>query len=196
MTATPRSVLLGSLARRSREFKLMAQDPVLLAGLLVAGAFIFMFVAWPLVRVIAQGFSTPEGQFSLEQFRRYVHPTYTQHYRLIFQNTMLMGTLSALFGTALGLIFAYSYVNCDIPCKRLVHILALLPTISPPFSIAIAAILLFGRNGLVTRAFLAEALGVDVYRLGFDLFGLTGLVFVQSITYFSVAYLILRGMLE
>jgi len=196
MTTTPRAVLLQSLARRSREFKLMAQDPVLLAGLLVTGAFLFMFVAWPLVRVIAQGFSTPEGQFSLEQFHRYVHPTSARHYRLIFRDTMLMGTLSALFGTALGLIFAYSYVNCDIPCKRLVHILALLPTISPPFSIAIAAILLFGRNGLVTRGFLADGLGVDVYRLGFDLFGLTGLVFVQSITYFSVAYLILRGMLE
>jgi hypothetical protein len=34
------------------------------------------------------------------------------------------------------------------------------------------------------------------YHLGFDLFGMTGLVFVQTITYFSVAYLILRGMLE
>jgi hypothetical protein len=26
-----------------------------------------------------------------------------------------MGTLSALLGTALGFIFAYSYVNCDVP---------------------------------------------------------------------------------
>jgi iron(III) transport system permease protein len=55
---------------------------------------------------------------------------------------------------------------------------------------------LFGRNGLVTRRLLADGIGVDVYGLGFDLFGMTGLVFVQTITYFSVAYLILRGMLE
>ena len=174
----------------------MAQDSVLLAGLLVVGAFICLFVAWPLVRVIAQGFFTPEGHFSLEQFRRYIDPTYTRHYRVIFSDTLQMGILSALFGTALGFIFAYSYVSCDVPLKRLVHILALVPTISPPFSIAIAAILLFGRNGLVTRRLLADGLGVDVYRLGFDLFGMTGLVFVQTITYFSVAYLILRGMLE
>jgi iron(III) transport system permease protein len=42
----------------------------------------------------------------------------------------------------------------------------------------------------------AGGIGVDVYHLGFDLFGMTGLVFVQTITFFSVAYLILRGMLE
>ncbi len=107
-----------------------------------------------------------------------------------------MGSLSALLGTALGFSFAYSYVNCAIPCKRLVHLVALIPTISPPFSIAIAAILLFGRNGLVTRRLLADGIGVDVYHLGFDLFGMIGLVFVQTITFFSVAYLILRGMLE
>jgi iron(III) transport system permease protein len=56
--------------------------------------------------------------------------------------------------------------------------------------------LLFGRNGLVTRRLLPDGIGLDVYRLGFDLFGMTGLVFVQIITYFSVAYIIQRGMLE
>ena len=128
---------------------------MLLAGLLVAGAFILMFVVWPLARVIIQGFFTSEAQFSLEQFRRYVDPTYSRHYRLIF-DTIQMGTLSAFLGTALGLMFAYSYVNCDVPFKRLVHLIALIPTISPPFSIAIAAILLFGRNG-VTRRLLPTA---------------------------------------
>jgi iron(III) transport system permease protein len=140
---------------------LLAQDPVLLAGLLAAGVFILMFVVWPLARVIAQGFFTPEGQFSLEQFRRYIDPTSSRHYRLIFFDTVQMGTLSALLGTALGFSFAYSYVRCAIPCKRLVHLVALIPTISPPFSIAIAAILLFGRNGLVTRRLLADGIGVE-----------------------------------
>lgn len=154
--------MLQSLMRRSREFKRLAQDAVLLAGLLVAGAFILLFVAWPLVRVIAQVVFTPEGQFSLEQFRRYVDPNYARHYRQVFYDTMHMGLLSAFSGTALGFIFAYSYLNCDVPLKRLVHILALLPTISPPFSMAIAAILLFGRNGLVTRRLLADGIGLDV----------------------------------
>jgi iron(III) transport system permease protein len=45
---------------------------------------------------------------------------------------MQMGILSALFGTTLGFIFAYSSVNCEMPLKRLVHVLALILTISPP----------------------------------------------------------------
>jgi len=189
-------VLLHAVIRRYREYTRLAQDPVLLAGLLVIGAFLLVFVLWPLGRVIAQGFFNAEGQFSLAQFRRYLDPASTHYYRQVFFDTLRMGLLSAGCGTALGFLFAYSYVVCAGPGKHLVHLLALLPTISPPFAIAIAAILLFGRNGLVTRRLLADGLGVDVYRLGFDLFGMTGLVFVQTITYFSVAYLILRGMLE
>lgn len=188
--------VLQRLRRSHREFTVLAQDPVLLAGLLVATSFILAFIVWPLVRVIVQGFFTPEGVFSLAQFHRYLDPYYARYYRQVFFDTLRMGLLSAFCGTALGLLFAYSYVRCRIPLKPVVHILALLPTISPPFAIAIAAILLFGRNGVVTRRVLADGLGIDLYAHGFDLFGMTGLVFVQSITYFSVAYLILRGMLE
>ncbi len=187
---------MPALRRRYHELHLLAQDPVLLAGVLVVGAFTLTFIVWPLGRVIVQGCFTAEGQFSLEQFRRYVDPRYTHYYRRIFYDTVRMGLLSASFGTTLGLLFAYTTVHGRVPGKSLVHLLALLPTISPPFAIALAAILLFGRNGLVTRRLLADGVGVDVYRLGFDLFGMTGLVFVQTITYFSVAYLILRGMLE
>ena len=35
----------------------------------------------------------------------------------------------------------------------------------------------------MTRRLLADGIGVDVYRLGFDLFGMIGLVFVQTITF-------------
>ena len=187
---------MPALRRRYHELHLLAQDPVLLAGVLVVGVFVLTFVVWPLGRVIVQGYFTAEGQFSLEHFQRYVDPRYARYYGRIFYDTVRMGLLSASFGTALGLLFAYCTVYCQVPGKSLVHLLALLPTISPPFAIALAAILLFGRNGLVTRRLLADGVGVDVYGLGFDLFGMTGLVFVQTITYFSVAYLILRGMLE
>ena len=53
-------------------------------------------------------------------------------------------------------------------------------------------ILLFGRNGLVTH----KILGI-VFEKGMnDIYGLDGLVIVQTITFFSVAYLMLRAMLE
>ena len=62
---------MPALRRRYHELHLLAQDPVLLAGLLVVGAFMLTFVVWPLGRVIVQGFFTAEGQFNLEQFHRH-----------------------------------------------------------------------------------------------------------------------------
>ena len=82
--------------------------------------------------------------------------------------------------------------RCDIPFKRFWHFATLVPTISPPFAIAIATILLFGRAGLVTRGWLGIRFGPETN----DIYGLDGLVFVQIITFFPVAYLILQAMLE
>ena len=106
---------MPALRRRYHELHLLAQDPVLLAGLLVVGAFMLTFVVWPLGRVIVQGFFTAEGQFSLEQFHRYIDPRYTHYYRRIFYDTVRMGLLSASFGTALGLLFAYTYRALSCP---------------------------------------------------------------------------------
>ena len=98
-----------------------------------------------------------------------------------------MGVLSAVLGTLLGFIFAFAVVRCQIPGKRWVHLIAMVPTVSPPFAIALSTILLFGRNGLITK----KLLGLD-----YNIYGMQGLVFVQVITFFTVAYLILRAMLE
>ena len=53
-------------------------------------------------------------------------------------------------------------------------------------------ILLFGRSGLITK----KVLGITFVPGMNDIYGLDGLVLVQTITFFSVAYLILRAMLE
>lgn len=182
----------ASLARRVREFRLIARDPALLVGVLVAGAFILTFIVWPLWRVIAQGFFTPAGEFSLQYFARYFEPNYARAYWDILGWTLEMGILTALGSTALGFLFAYTVVRCDIPFKGLVHALTLLPTISPPFAIALAAILLFGRSGLVTRDLLGMRFGPGIN----DIYGLDGIIFCQIITYFAITYLILRGLLE
>jgi iron(III) transport system permease protein len=181
-----------SLIRRYREFKLIAQDPVLLVGLLATGAFLLMFVIWPLARVIYQGFFTRDEVFSVEYFRRYVDARYVLQYWQVFGWTIQMGVLAAIGSTLVGFLFAYTFVRCNIPFKGLVHAFTLVPTVSPPFAIAIATILLFGRNGLISHQILGIQFGPGVN----DIYGIDGLVFVQIITFFPVAYLIIRGMLE
>ena len=147
--------------------------------------------------MIVQGFFIADGKpnagaFNLDQFARYVNPTFMAQYWQIFVWTIQMGVLSAVGSTVLGFLFAYTVVRCNIPFKRGVHALTLLPTISPPFAIAIAAILLFGRTGLVTK----DILHMEFKAGDTGIYGMNGLVFVQIITFFSVAYLIIRGMLE
>ncbi len=197
MAIAARTSPFDSLVRRYREFRLIARDPVLLVGLLITGAFMLAFIIYPLARVIWQGFfvgggQPNEGQFSLEYFQNYVNPTYTLQYWQIFRWTIEMGVGAAMGSTLIGLLFAYTMVRCDIPFKRVVHALTLVPTISPPFAIALAAILLFGRSGLVTK----ELLHIQYKPGDTGVYGLGGIIFVQIITFFPVAYLIIRGLLE
>ncbi len=180
-----------SVIRRYREFRLIARDPVLLVGLLIIGAFMIAFIVWPLARVIYQGFFTMDGAPSLKYFERYVDPQYTLQYWMIFWWTIQMGVGAAVGSTLVGFLFAYTMVRCDIPFKRLVHAVALVPTVSPPFAIALATILLFGRAGLITK----QILHID-FGTGTGVYGLGGIIFVQIITFFPVAYLIIRGLLE
>ncbi len=168
-------------------------------GLLFISIFVFLFIILPLLRVVVQGFFVPNlgnnpdaGQFSLEYFARYFDPVYKTHAWNVVRDTMKMGLLTATFGTLLGFVFAYTVTRCNIPFPRLFHVITLLPTISPPFAIAVAAILLFGRNGLVTRHWL----GIDFTPGVNDIYGLDGLVFVQVITFFTVPYLMIRAMME
>ena len=129
---------------------------------------------------------------SLEYFARYIDPYFARHNWYTLRDTMIMGLATATGGTMLGFIVAFTLVRCSYPFQRVSHALSLVPTISPPFAIAIAVILLFGRAGVVTK----DLLGIN-FTLGVnDIYGLDGLVLVQIITFFPVAYLIIRAMLE
>jgi iron(III) transport system permease protein len=191
MTAS--SFSRSSVWRRWQEIRLMGQDPVLAVGLIVVTSFVALFVALPILEVVWQGFWHPESkQFDISYFARFVDPYYAAHLWRTLLNTMIMGLGAAAGGTILGFIFAYAFVRCSMPFSRATHFVTLLPTISPPFAIAIAAVLLFGRNGLITR----QLFGIRFEQGTNDIYGLDGLIFVQIITFFPVAYLIIRAMLE
>jgi iron(III) transport system permease protein len=178
--------------RRFKEFSIIFRDPVLFMSLLFSGIFIFIFVLLPIIRTVSGGFFSQEGAWDLTYFMRYFDDYYGPGLRRSFLDTMIMGLLTAILGTLVGFIFAYASVRCNPPGKNLLHWLALLPTVSPPFALALSMILLFGRNGLITK----KLLGITFVQGMNDIYGLDGLVIVQTITFFSVAYLILRAMLE
>lgn len=190
--STPPKANFTGMIRRFREFLLIFRDPVLFMSLLVSGIFILIFVILPIFETISGGFFNKEGMWDLSYFARYFDSYYGPGLRRAFLDTMTMGLLTASCGTLVGFIFAYAMVRCNLPGKNVIHWLALLPTVSPPFALALSMILLFGRNGVITK----KLLGITFVQGMNDIYGLDGLVIVQTITFFSVSYLILRAMLE
>lgn len=105
----------------------------------------------------------------------------------ILRNTLVLGFLVGTVGTAVGFLFAFVQTRLAVPGKRVLHVLALVPIVSPPFAVATAAVVLYGRRGIVTHGLL----GWD-----YDLYGLDGLVLVLSLSFFPVGYLGLLGMMR
>ncbi len=192
MNLSKRPPLFANLARRFREFELLSRDPTLAASLLLSTFFLVIFVVLPIYQTTITGFFDKSGALNFEYFRRFFDAYFGPLQRKIFLDTLTMGVLTATFGTLLGFIFAFAMVRCNLPGRGLVHLLALVPTVSPPFAIALATILLAGRSGLITK----RLLGIQFQPGMNDVYGMDGLVFVQVISYFSVSYLILRAMLE
>jgi iron(III) transport system permease protein len=145
---------MASIKRRIQEFSLIGRDPVLALSLIISSLFLFSFVVFPILRTVWSGFFDTAGAFSLTYFARYFDSYYGPVSRQIFWNTLKMGIFTAGGGTLLGFIFAYTIVRCKIPGRNFIHLLALVPTVSPPFAIALSTILLFGRNGLITKGVL------------------------------------------
>jgi len=169
--------------RSTQQFKRLnaiLKDPLLIIVLLILVFFVAVAVLLPIIAMVGESFSE-EG---LPLFQRYlVDPVY----QTIILNTLIMGLLVGLIGTAIGFLFAFVQVKLDVPFKRFMHLIALIPVISPPFALATAAIVLFGRNGTISRG---------VFGSRYDIYGLDGLILVMTLSFFTIAYLNLRGMME
>jgi iron(III) transport system permease protein len=106
---------MRNLLRRYREFALIGRDPVLAASLLLCAFFIFVFILLPLFQATITGFFNDAGQVDLQYFGRYFDSYFGPLSRQIFGDTIVMGLLTATFGTLLGFVFAYAMVRCNMP---------------------------------------------------------------------------------
>lgn len=160
--------------------KRIYQDPMLALGLLVVVLFVLLAVIWPISAMVGESVS----EKGLPLFKRYITG---KTYQTIIQRTLVMGLIVATTGTLLGFLLAFVQVKVKAPFKGFMHILALVPIVSPPFAVATATIVLFGRSGLISR---------DLFGVRYDIYGLDGLTLVLTLSYFTVAYLNLKGMMQ
>jgi len=149
-------------------------------ALIVSVALLLLMVVFPLLNILTRA-SEGTGR---EVFANILESAVT---RKIIMNTIVLGTVVATIGTIIGFFLAYAQVKLNFRGKKLLHVIALVPLITPPFAFATAVISLFGRSGIITR---------DLLGLTPTLYGLPGLTIVLSCSFFPVAYMSILGMMR
>src|SRR2546423_9694714 len=168
-------------AARARLFR----DPALAVTVAALWALLALFVIYPLLMLAGTAF-VDEGRPALQSLFSVLQKPGTQR---AFVNSLLLGTLVGVIGTALGFLFAFtvSRANLKPAWVRVIDALTLLPLISPPFTTSIAFIFSFGPRGLISYELFGMR-GVNVY-------GLSSTLAAEVLTYFPIAYLALRPVL-
>jgi iron(III) transport system permease protein len=134
------------------------------------------FVVYPIVEV-----------FFYPKANDFVSVFHNARYMRTALNSLMMLVLSTLSATLIGFVFAYTVTRTDVPGRKAFKFITLLPLFSPPFMVSFSYIMMFGRNGLITKGFL----GLDV-----NIFGWHGLWLAQTIAFFPVAFLVMEGVLQ
>jgi iron(III) transport system permease protein len=138
-------------------------------------ALLGVFIAWPLVRVLAVAVSSPEG-LTLAHLAGFFR-------RALFleaaANTFVAGVAAVVFGSLIALPLAVLLARADFPGRGLVQTLAVLPLVIPPFVGAVAFQQILGRSGVVNLVLL-DLVGVAIPFMD----GLAGVVLVQTLHYF------------
>ncbi|MDQ0615181.1 iron(III) transport system permease protein [Microbacterium sp. W4I4] len=153
-------------------------DPTVTIVLLVVIAGLMLILGLPVAKLIGAGFSEDGLAAMIAAITGNSVP---------LRNTILLGLLVGVVGTAIGFVCAYAQVFLDFRGKRILHWITLLPTISPPFAAATAIVTLFGKRGIVSY---------QLFGLELNVYGLPGLVMVLSLTFAPVAYMNIKGMFQ
>ncbi len=169
------------------ERKKFFSDPFLISMIVVLLIFLALFILYPLLMLLVDSFYA-EGTITLSVFQRVLN---LQRFRSAFNNTLTLGFITGLSSTAIGLLFAYVEVYVKLRTKllkKLFGLVSMLPVVSPPFVLSLSMIMLFGRSGIITRSLLG------IYDS--NVYGLKGIAIVQTLTFFPVCYLMLKGLLK
>ena len=167
--------------------KLMA-DPILVTTIVVLVAFLTLFILYPLAILLVDSVYGPETGLTLSIFQRiFQMPSFRQ----AIVNTLKVGLTVGILSTLIGLLFAYVEVYVKVRTKftaGLFQVVSMLPVVSPPFVLSLSMIMLFGKAGIITR-YLLKIYDNSVYGFG-------GIAVVQTLTFFPVCYMMLKGLLK
>jgi iron(III) transport system permease protein len=163
-------------------------------------ALVLLFVFFPVMRALASVLYNSKGEFDLAAMvQRFATPDiwgiaclHSSRSCGVVTNTIILGLLAGALSTFLGLGFALLAQRGGLKNTKVFDALSLLPIITPPFVIALALVVLFGRTGIVT-AFLDNTFDIPRSRW---IYGLPGVLISQVLSQTPLSYMILRGALQ
>ena len=161
-----------------------SRDPISGYAIVVLAAIVLAFVAYPLLEAVRLTL-IKDGKFSLNVWKTILS---NRQYLQALWGSIQLGIVTATISTFIGFVYAFAVARTSMKGKKLVTTLATMPVISPPFSLTLSIILLFGKNGIVTK----QWLGLQ----NINIYGLWGLALAQTISMFPIAFMTMQGVLE
>ncbi|WP_200809542.1 ABC transporter permease [Virgibacillus dakarensis] len=167
-----------------KPMKAMKKDPYIIGLVILVLISLFLFSAYPIYNIFKTIFIGESG-FDITAVQKILSkPRIWETIR----NSLVLGVLSAFISTVVGFVFAYSVTRTRMVGRKFFNLIAVFPVVSPPFVLALSMILLFGNSGLISK----ELLGMQ----NTNVYGFTSLVIIQAMSFFPIAYLNLKGLLE
>ena len=168
--------------------KKLLGDPIMVTTIVVLIAFLTLFILYPLAILLVDSIYSADTGLTMSVFKRIFQ---MGSFRTAITNTLKVGLTVGILSTVIGLLFAYVEVYVKLRTKfmsGLFQVVSMLPVVSPPFVLSLSMIMLFGKAGIITR-YLLKIYDNSVY-------GYWGIVIVQTLTFFPVCYMMLKGLLK
>ena len=162
---------------------IFTRDPIIGYSVIVLFGIAVAFVAYPLFESLRLTF-IQEGKFTFNIWK----DTFKPQRLIALWGSVKLGICTASVSTLIGFAFAFLIERTGVKAKKFIGTLATMPVISPPFSLTLSVILLFGNNGLIT----AQFLGLK----NFTVYGLGGLILVQTVGMFPIAFMTISSILK
>ncbi len=135
----------------------------------------FMLFLWPLLYLFKEAFIGIDGCFSLEYFQELAGD---KNFVKVILNSLVINTGSTLLSALFGICFAYVMAYTDIPFKKIIHTLLLLPLVIPSYIMTLAWMQMFLKNSFF-------------YRIThFELYSYTGIILMFAVCQYPMVYLL------
>ena len=171
----------------SLDRKKLLADPIMVTTIVVLVVFLTLFIIYPLVILLVDSFIGDNG-FTLDILKGVLAKP---AFRTAISNTLIIGAITGILSTLIGLLFAYVEEYVQLRTKFLAglfKVVSILPVVSPPFVLSLSMILLFGRSGIISKTLL----GIQ----DSNIYGMRSIIIIQTMTFFPVCYMMLRGLLK